>query len=101
MISKIYQKLAIRAFRKIHIDSPKEVDFFENLIHSALCKIGIGSGGGVESSGEDGVFALLKQLKPPYCIFDVGANKGKYVDLIINSLNDKISLGGGANAKHC
>ncbi|MGX2983470.1 FkbM family methyltransferase [Helicobacter sp. 23-1045] len=95
MAIKSIKKLVKRAFRKIRIDSSKEVDFLENLIHSAFCKIGIGSGGGVESSGEEGVFVLLKQSKSPYCIFDVGANVGKYLDLIIKSLNNgNLSRGG-------
>ena len=83
---RIYKKLAKLAFRKINANSSKNVEFFENLIHNGFCKIGIGSGGGVDSSGERGVFALLKQYEPPYCIFDIGANRGKYLDLIIESI---------------
>ena len=82
-MQKLYKKLIKRALRKINIRTNNEVAFYENLIQNALCKIGIGSGGNVESSGEDGVFALLERLNPPYCIFDIGANKGKYLDLIM------------------
>jgi FkbM family methyltransferase len=46
--------------------------------------MGIESGGGVLSSGEEGIFRALKQRKqPPYCIFDVGSNKGQFLQLIL------------------
>lgn len=44
--------------------------------------MGIGSGGGVSSSGEQAIFQILQQrIKPPYCIFDVGSNKGQFLQL--------------------
>lgn len=64
-MQKLYKKLIKRALRKINIRTNNEVAFYENLIQNALCKIGIGSGDNVESSGEDGVFALLEQLNSP------------------------------------
>ncbi len=46
--------------------------------------MGIGAGGGVQSSGERAIFEILKQkARPPYCIFDVGANKGQFLQLIL------------------
>ncbi len=49
--------------------------------------MGIGSGDGVLSSGERAIFYLLKQrFKPPYCIFDVGSNKGQFLQLILDSI---------------
>ena len=46
--------------------------------------MGVGTGGGVFSSGEQAIFHVLKQkLKPPYCIFDVGSNKGQFLQLML------------------
>ena len=50
--------------------------------------MGIGSGGGVSSSGEQAIFHVLeKRIKPPYCIFDVGSNKGQFLQLILDSIS--------------
>jgi hypothetical protein len=49
--------------------------------------MGIGSGAGVQVSGENAALALLGQIcKPPYCIFDIGANRGQYLNLISSTL---------------
>jgi FkbM family methyltransferase len=49
--------------------------------------MGIGSASSVIASGEQAVFQLLNQrLKPPYCIFDVGANKGQFLNLILDNI---------------
>lgn len=49
--------------------------------------MGIGSGGGVSSSGEQAIFHVLEQrIKPPYCIFDVGSNKGQFFQLILENV---------------
>lgn len=46
--------------------------------------MGLGSGGDVLSSGEQAILHVLKQKKqPPYCIFDIGSNKGQFLKLII------------------
>ena len=50
--------------------------------------MGIGSGGGVSSSGEQAIFQVLEQrIKPPYCIFDVGSNKGQFLQLILDNVS--------------
>ena len=50
--------------------------------------MGIGSGAGVFTSGEKIIFdILLQKCKPPYCIFDVGANKGQFLDLTLETIN--------------
>jgi len=50
--------------------------------------MGIGSGGGVSSSGEQSIFHVLEQrIKPPYCIFDVGSNKGQFLSLILDNVS--------------
>jgi FkbM family methyltransferase len=51
--------------------------------------MGIGSGGGVQSSGEKAIFDILKRKnQPPYCIFDVGSNKGQFLQLIFENVRD-------------
>ena len=56
--------------------------------------MGIGAGGEVLSSGEKAIFRLLKQKKqPPYCIFDVGSNKGQFLQLILENIAaDELSI---------
>jgi FkbM family methyltransferase len=50
--------------------------------------MGIGSGSRVLSSGERAIFKMLKQrLKPPYCIFDVGSNKGQFLQLLLDHIS--------------
>lgn len=51
--------------------------------------MGIGAGAAISSSGEQGIFDLLKQLKPPspYCVFDVGANSGQFLRLTLRQLD--------------
>lgn len=52
--------------------------------------MGIGSGTDAESSGEKGVFDLLLQKhQPSYCIFDVGANKGQYLQLVLEHFGNE------------
>lgn len=49
--------------------------------------MGIGPGGGVETSGEIGILDLLgRKYNAPFCIFDVGANKGQYLQMAIKKL---------------
>jgi FkbM family methyltransferase len=62
----------------------------EKNVQASQYLMGIGSGSGVLSSGEQAIFHVLKQrIKPPYCIFDIGSNKGQYLQLIL----DNISVG--------
>ena len=65
--------------------------FIQNLleknVNASQDLMGIGSGGGVLSSGEQAIFYVLKQrLKPPYCIFDIGSNKGQFLQLILDNI---------------
>lgn len=66
--------------------------FLEWLISRLQLLIGIGLGGSTALSGEK---AILKELRrrhertgEPLCIFDVGANKGKFLELIEKSLQE-------------
>lgn len=59
----------------------------EKNIRSWHSLMGIGSGDEVLSSGERAVFQYLRQrFRPPYCIFDVGANAGQFLQLILSNL---------------
>jgi hypothetical protein len=66
----------------------------ETNVQIAQALMGVGTGAGVFSSGEDAIFEVLKhRYKPPYCIFDVAANKGQFLNLILNNLSlDEISV---------
>jgi FkbM family methyltransferase len=49
--------------------------------------MGIDSGAGVFVSGERAVFKVLKQkCHPPYCIFDVGSNRGQFLQLLLQNM---------------
>ncbi|MFC1652778.1 FkbM family methyltransferase [Planctomycetota bacterium] len=51
--------------------------------------MGIGSGTDVHSSGEKTIFEILRRKnQPPYCLFDVGSNKGQYLQLILDNIRD-------------
>jgi FkbM family methyltransferase len=56
--------------------------------------MGIGSGAEVISSGETTMFGVLKQwFPPPYCIFDVGSNKGQFLQLVLDNIErDLLSI---------
>jgi FkbM family methyltransferase len=59
----------------------------EKKVQSLQELMGIGSGDGVLSSGEQAVFDLLRRkFKSPYCIFDVGANKGQFLRLLFEHI---------------
>jgi FkbM family methyltransferase len=59
----------------------------EKTVQNSQDLMGIGSGGGVSTSGEQAVFQTLKQkLRPPYCIFDVGSNQGQFLQLILGKI---------------
>lgn len=64
--------------------------FLERIVRKAHLYMGVGSGETVSESGEVGVLKKLKTLhSPPYCIFDVGSNKGQYLDLVLSTLGDE------------
>jgi FkbM family methyltransferase len=49
--------------------------------------MGIGAGSDVSESGEKAVFRLLGTMAgAPFCIFDVGANKGQFLELALAQL---------------
>jgi FkbM family methyltransferase len=53
--------------------------------------MGIGSGIEVLSSGEESIFSFLKQrFTPPFCVFDVGSNKGQFLHLVLENNEDNL-----------
>lgn len=50
---------------------------------------GVGSGGSVLDSGEKVAVDLLSHFPGPYTIFDVGANKGQYLNMVYSQLGNK------------
>ena len=78
----ILKKVLIKASGNLFIQR-----VLEKNVQVSQYLMGIGSGDGVLSSGERAIFYLLKQrFKPPYCIFDVGSNKGQFLQLILDSI---------------
>ena len=61
----------------------------EKNITFSLYLVGVGSNGCVEDSGEKVVLNLLTSNDKPYCIFDVGANKGQYLNMVFNEFSKK------------
>jgi len=54
--------------------------------------MGIGAGSKVADSGEKIIFSVLKErIKPPYSIFDIGANKGQFLRLTLSNVPAKDS----------
>jgi len=49
--------------------------------------MGIGSASDVGCSGEVGVVRMVRRFShPPYCIFDVGANKGQFLNMVTTEI---------------
>jgi len=66
---------------------------FTQRLLEKMCEVsqyfmGIGSGGKVLSSGEQAIFQVFDQkIKPSICIFDVGSNKGQFLQLILDNVS--------------
>jgi len=55
--------------------------------------LGIGSGTDVATSGEGEVFELLHRThKPPYCVFDVGSNRGQFLNMALERIAGKAAV---------
>ena len=62
--------------------------FLEKSVADSQYFMGVGSGSGASSSGEKAIFDLLEQkTRPPYCIFDIGSNKGQFLKLILDNIS--------------
>jgi len=61
----------------------------EEIVQTIHMLQGLGSGTEVHSSGERILFHVLKQcVMPPYCIIDVGANRGQFLQLALDNLSE-------------
>ena len=50
--------------------------------------MGIGSASEVHASGEIAVIKMLSRFcSPPYCVFDVGANEGQFLKLVLSNVD--------------
>ena len=88
ILKKVLKKVLIKASGNRFIQDvlEKKVQFFQYLM-------GISAGSEVFSSGEQVIVDVLKQkCKPPYCIFDVGANKGQFLGLILDNIKGDFSV---------
>jgi FkbM family methyltransferase len=55
--------------------------------------MGIGSGSSPVSSGEQAILALaLRRVQGPLCIFDVGANRGQFVQLALRAVSGRAAM---------
>jgi len=80
MLKKILSRLAgSGTFQKI---------VERNIIYS-LKLMGIGSGAGVIATGESKAVELLSRFEEPHCIFDAGANAGRYLKMVYSRINKK------------
>jgi len=62
-------------------------NILDKIVQASQYHMGIGSGDTVSSSGEQAIFRFLKQrFQPPYCIFDIGSNKGQFLQLILDNI---------------
>jgi len=59
----------------------------ENISLFSQYLMGIGYGTGAARSGEGGIIkSLCKKVRGPLCVFDIGANKGQFLNLAIECL---------------
>ncbi len=80
---RLLKKLAIEA-----TGNPVAQEALDKVVHLAHSLMGIGYGRSVGISGEEGAFDLLqREYADPFCIFDVGANKGQYLSLALERLS--------------
>ncbi len=60
-------------------------------LHITQHLMGIGSGTTVSNSGEHSVVKkLTESVNPPYCIFDVGANKGDFTKMVLSMIPERM-----------
>jgi FkbM family methyltransferase len=64
--------------------------FLEQTLVLNAYLMGIGSGSGVNNSGEEIIFKKLLKIKPDnFTVFDVGANQGQFLNLAIRMLKNR------------
>lgn len=81
------QKIALGDRMKI-----TKMKIIERMIAKLLYMSGVGSGGNLATSGEEVALKYMQHTQFPYMIFDVGANRGGYLNMCLNYL---LKNGGG------
>jgi len=85
------QAMPMRAMKKLAIEATGNAiaqEMLDKFVHAAHCLMGVGYGRSVDASGERGVLNFLKRnYTAPFCIVDVGANKGQYLSLVLECLS--------------
>ena len=82
VLKEEFMSLLGRAAIKIS-GSRRIQSLLERNVETSQYLMGIGSGALVSTSGERAIFDIIRQrTEPPYCIFDVGSNKGQYLRLV-------------------
>ena len=67
--------------------NPLAQRILERNVQVSQVLMGVGAGSGADISGESAVFRTLRQRYPePYCVFDVGANKGQFLQVALKGL---------------
>lgn len=67
--------------------NPLGQSLLEKNVQISQFLMGIGSGAGMGTSGEQAIFKMVRKRCPaPYCIFDVGANQGQFLRLALDQL---------------
>lgn len=75
-------KRALKRFLASLTGGPRAQQLLVRAVNFAQTLRGIGTGADVLESGEGAAFATLAgRAQPPYCIFDVGANHGQFLQL--------------------
>jgi len=88
ILKKVLKKVLIKVSGNRFIQ-----DVLEKNVQALQYLMGMGSGSEVLSSGEQVIVDVLKQkCKSPYCIFDVGANKGQFLGLILDNIKGNCSV---------
>ena len=69
-------------------DKPQQ-ELLHKITQTLQCLMGIGAGGNPLESGEKLIFnELRKKCNSPYCVFDIGANKGQFLRVALEEISD-------------
>jgi FkbM family methyltransferase len=82
----VIERIVRRLLRPMR-GKPARQSFFELLLKQALLGMGVGTGSGVEESGESQVCEVIEKRVTSdmlMCVFDVGANRGDYLRMLLN-----------------
>lgn len=89
MLSKLIWPCLVKMLR-----FPRFQRRLDRFVLQARSQLGIGSGGHVGDSGEEAVLKLLDRAVCPdeekeLCVFDIGANQGQYLEIVLRGLSKR------------